>query len=289
VANLSKFTKIGVVLVVISGIALASLVYIDTTVKADYYLKIATSLDENNPSGSTEAIKYYNKAIKSYAGAKDNAGAAKAYVNLGLLHYKFGNSLQVERAVLSAMELGKDNMPEEMQAKAYLLLSSTLEPVKAKEYIAKSLEISQRNHLHALIAQAYVLLGQANEYKANFEAAEESYLKAIDAVQDFSVIDRSFNVRNLYERIAEVYSGGGELDNAIKYYYEALAYTARDERGFATANYMKIIGDLYQEKKNFAKACELWHLAEKEYAFFGAMAPFSISANSSQHTCKIVG
>jgi tetratricopeptide (TPR) repeat protein len=271
---------------VFSIIACASFFYFcDTSIKANYYFKTAVSLDESNPDGSVVAIKYYNKAIKTYLGANNKDNAVKAYINLGLLHYKLGNILQVERAVLSALEYGKDNLSDEMQAKAYLLLASTLEPSKAKLYIEKSLVISKLHHMNSLMAEAYFLQGQTNEYKANFEEAEKSYLQAVAATENMSSIDRSFNAVNLYERLGELYSGGGDIDNAIKYYSQALSYRSMDERGFETANYMKIIGDLYQEKKNYAKACQMWHAAKDEYLFFGAVAPFSISA-SGVATCN---
>jgi tetratricopeptide (TPR) repeat protein len=289
VANTSLSAKISTFFIISLIVAATVFVYADTSVKGNYYFKIAASLDEHNPGGSTEAIKYYNRAIKSYLGAGDNDNAVKSYISLGLLHYKFGNSLQVERVVLAALDLGRDNMSDETQAKSYLLLGSTLEPEKAKVYLEKSLELSKRHNLHGLIAEGYYLLGLNSEYKANFEGAAESYLKAADTVKDFSILDRSFNVQNLYERLAEVYAGGGEIDNAIKYYSEALSYTSRNERGFVTANYMKVIGDLYHEKNNYAKACEMWHQAQEEYAFFGAMAPFTISTANVPHLCTVVG
>lgn len=263
------------------------LYFFDSSIKGNYYFDIAVDLDDKNPKGSGEAVRYYNKAIKTYLNAGDKSGAIQAYINLGLLHYKFGNSLQVERMVLAALDLGKENIPESMRANIYLLLASTSEPEKARKYIEQSLEISKRLHLNSLTAQAYYLQAVSYEYKADFEAAEESYLSAIEAVEGFSTIGSSFDVANLYSRLGELYAGGGETENAIKYYSAALSYSLRDERSFVTANYMKIIGDLYEEKKNMAKACEMWQQSTDEYAFFGAAAPFSTGscgANSMEYS-----
>jgi tetratricopeptide (TPR) repeat protein len=283
----NKVTKICLCFVIVSIISCTSFLYFaDSTLKGDYYFRLAADLDDGNQAGSIVAVKYYNKAIKSYKGANDKNGIVKSYINLGLLHYKLGNILQVERAVLSALEYGKGDIPEETQAKVYLLLASTLEPSKAKLYIQKSLEISKIHHLNTLIAEAYFLQGQSNEYKADFEGAEKSYLQAAAAVENFSSIDQSFNAGKLYERLGEIYSGGGDIDNAIKYYSEALSYSIMEERGFVTANYMKIIGDLYEEKRNYAKACQMWHQAKDEYSFFGAVAPFTIS-KATMATCNV--
>ncbi len=257
----------------------------DSDIKANYYFKIATDLDENMPSGSSEALRYYQKAIKSYTNTGNKRGAVEAYINLGLLHYKFGNILQVERMVLQALDLGDEEIPEGMKSKIYLLLASTLEPESARKYIDKSLEISKRLNLNVMEAEAYFLLGQTNEYKADFENAEKNYLNAIAAVNNFSSLDKFFDAANLYERLAELYAGGGETDKAIQYYYEALGYSMREERGFVTANYMKIIGDLYQENREMAKACDMWNQSKEEYAFFGAVAPFSVSAVKVPRPC----
>ncbi len=274
----------------IIGSAISGYLYFfNSGVKADYYDRIARDLDESHPYGSREAIKYYNKAITTYTKAGDSSNAFEAYINLGLLHYKFGNMQQVEYNVLKALEVGDKNISEEMQAKVYLLLASTLEPEKAKEYVYKSLEISQSLHLNGLMAEAYFLLGQAYEYKAQFEDAEASYLKAVEAVDKFTNLDSFFDAAHLYERLGELYAGGGALDNAIKYYNEALMYSLREERGFVTANYMKIIGDLYGEKRNAVKACEMWKQSEEEYAYFGAAAPFDITENSLHIPCGNVG
>lgn len=274
-----------------TGVAAAgSYLYLfESSLKGNYYFRIASDLDERNPYGSFEAVKYYKKAIKSYDAVGNKGGLVESYIRLGLLHYKFGNMLQVERMVLMAMELGKDDIPEELQAKIYLLLASTLEPEKAKIYIDKSMELSQKLHLKPLMTEAYFLLGVTNEYKANFEEAEANYLKAIDVVNSFSSTDVFINTTKLYENLAELYAGGGEIDKAIQYYYKALDYNLREERGFVTANYMKIIGDLYEEKNNHVKACELWEQSKEEYAFFGAVAPFSVSNSTKSDSCNNLG
>lgn len=274
------------IIFVISATAYIS--YFDSSVKGNYYFKIAKSLDEQNPKGSGEAVRYYKKAIDAFLGADDKSSAAQAYINLGLLHHKFGNALQVERMVLSALELGRDEIPANMKANIYLLLASTSEPEKAEIYINKSLAISEKMHLHSLTAQSYYFLAVSNEYKAEFEEAEKNYLKAIEAVDNFSNIDTSFDVANLYARLGELYAGGGQTGDAIEYYKKALAYSLREERSFVTANYMKIIGDLYKEKQDYAKACEMWGQSKDEYAFFGAIAPFSNSQNGT-NSCPNFG
>jgi len=293
---LKKFVK-GIFLslfclsVVLAAATGAYFTYFESNIKGDYFYKIATDLDEHNPEGSTEALRYYKKAIKSYLGVGNNKNAVEAYINLSLLHYKFGNILQVENNVLKALDLGGGNLPDGTKAKVYLLLASTVEPSRAKGYINDSLKISKAMHLNVLQAEAYFLLGQTYEYKADFENAEQSYLLAIDAVDNFSSIDKFFDAAHLYERLAEIYAGGGQLDKAIKYYYEALAYSMRNERSFITANYMKIIGDLYKEKNDMIKACDLWEQSQDEYAFFGAVAPFTISIDATidSKPCHSVG
>lgn len=261
--------------------------FYESDIKGNYYFKQAVKADEENPYGSSDALRYYQKAIKSYESTGNKKGAVESYINLGLVHYRFGNILQVERLVLKALETGGEDVPEPIKARIYMLLASTVEPVSASQYIAKSLEISKRTHLNVLTAEAYFLLGQTNEYQADFENAEKNYLLAIDAVNNFSSLDKFFDTANLYSRLAELYAGGGETDKAIEYYNNALAYSMREERGFVTANYMKIIGDLYEEKKDMAKACEMWNQSKEEYAFFGAVAPFTVTKVSLSQACDI--
>ncbi len=261
----------------------------DNSIKGDYYYRMAKSLEDRNTSATYEVVKYYKKAIASYKGANDVEGAVDSYINLALLHYSLGNYLQVEQSVLSAMEFGEEKIPDEAKVKVYLLLASTQEPQKSKEYIKKSLEISERNGFNILTAQAYFLLGKTNEYKAEFEDAERNYLKAVNVVKNFANISTEFNAGELYERLGELYAGGGQIDKAIEFYKEALSYNLEGERGFVTANYMKILGDLYKEKRDMAMACHMWIESKKEYAFFGAEAPFSVSNINSSGYCINLG
>ncbi len=274
-----------------AGIILFScyVVIFDSTIKANYYLNKAQKLDNKHPYGSLEAVKYYNKSIKLYEAVENDDGAIQAYINLGLLHYKFGNMLQVERMVLKALNLGKEGLPKELQTKIYLLLASTVPPRKAKLYINKALEISEKLGLRAQSAKAYYLLGKAHEYKAEFEDAEINYMKAVDVVDSFSTMDDFFDAAPLYESLGELYIGEGDLNKAIEYYYKALSHNLREERSVVTANYMKTIGDLYKEKREIPKACEFWAKSEQEYQFFGKPAPISISNLNHSKPCRNIG
>lgn len=254
----------------------ADFYFFNSSYKADLYFKLAYTLDENNVNGSVDAIKYYTKAIKTYEAIDDSQGAITAYIHLGLLHFKFGNVLQVERMVLKALALGQENIPLDLQAKSYLLLASTTPPEKAREYIDKAMKISEELDLQPQIVKGFFLLGKIHEYKAEFEDAERYYLKAVRVIKDHPSTTYFVDMVTLYETLGELYAGGGDTDSAIKFYDEALAHSFRkNPQSVATAQYMKILGDLYNEKKELAKACEFWRKSTEQYNFVSALKPTS--------------
>lgn len=260
----------------------------DSKFKADYYFNKAYDLDEKSPKGSLVALKYYQKAVNTYTAIGDKDGTIGAYIHLGLLHFKFGNVLQVERSVMKALEIGGNNIPRELQAKAYLLVAGTSAPEKAREYVDKALEIANQDDLKPQIAKAYYLLGKTYEYQANFEDAEKSYLKAVQLINDFPSTAYFIDIVSLYESLGELYVGDGEVSKAIKYYDEALAYSFKDDETITTAHYMKVLGDLYSDKNEINKACEFWRKSQDTYAYIGRGKSSAREVNIPDK-CKIAG
>jgi tetratricopeptide (TPR) repeat protein len=235
------------VLVLVATIGTAGYFYFfESKAKADYYFHKAQSLDEANPYGSREAVRYYTKAISSYEAVGDRGAAVNAYIDLGLLHYKFGNITQVERMVLSAMEIGGEDIPKPMKAKAFMLLAGTVEPEKAKKYITQAIAISDELGQKVMTVKSYYILAKIYEYKANFTEAQNSYLKAIKILENIGADDGFFDPEPLYADLAELYVGEGNVNSSITYYEKALgAARANTEHGIAVAIYMKTLGDLY--------------------------------------------
>lgn len=288
---MKKITKITFLAVLVSVIVTSGLFagffyFVNSPFKAKYYFDKAYSLDEQNPQGSVDALKYYKKAIKTYEAIGDKNGVISSYIHLGLLHFKFGNRLQVERCVLTALNLGEENIPRNLKAKAYLLIAGISEPQKSREYIDKALAISVQDDLKPQITKAYYLMGKSYEYEANFEEAEKSYLKAVKIINDYPSTAYFMDIVSLYESLGEIYIGDGKTDEAIKYYDDALAYSFKDDESMVTAHYMKVLGDLYMQKKEIKKACEFWRKSEDTYAYIGRGHTLSSGEVSIPQECK---
>lgn len=264
--------------------------FFETHLKANYYFTKAQDLDNKNPYGSREAIKYYSWAIDSYEALGDRGAAVNAYIHLGLLHHKFGNILQVERMVLSAMQAGGNDIPPMLKAKAYILLASTVEPEHAKAYAWQAIDIADELNQKILAIKSYFILAKIFEYKADFTEAKSIYLKAITMAENLSQEDGFFDPEPLYANLGELYSGEGATLSAINFYEKALiAAKNNEEHGLTVASYMKIIGDLYQERMQTAKACENWNGSRQEYDLLGKQPPMSVLQLSLSDMCQQLG
>lgn len=224
--------------------------FFDSEIKADYYFKKASKLDDANPYGSREAVKYYSQSIKTYNAIHDRGGAVNAYIHLGLLHYKFNNITQVERMVLNAMEVGGDDIPKQVKAKAFMLLASTSEPAKAKEYIKHALDIAAELGQNSLIAKSYFILAKIYEYQANFELAKENYQKAVKISENLTKEDGFFDAESLYSNLGELYRGEGNYKESLKNYQKALAASRNNVKNSGQdIEYEKIINDINAEQR----------------------------------------
>jgi tetratricopeptide (TPR) repeat protein len=263
------------------------LYFFPSHMKANYYFSKAQRLDDESPYGSREAIKYYNLAISNFEAVGDRGSAVNAYIDLGLLHHKFGNITQVERMVLAAMEIGGKDIPQQMKAKAYMLLAGTVEPEKAKEYIKQAIYISGELGQRIMTIKSYFILAKIYEYKADFEDAKKTYIDAIQFAENLDSEDGFFDPEPLYADLAELYEGEGSVLSAIKYYDKALNASKNNaEHGIAAATYMKTIGDLYKQRMQITKACQNWNHSKEEYALIGKQAPNSIIELSMSNSCQ---
>lgn len=275
------------IIFVLAIFASGYLYFFESQVKANYYFQEAQKLDDENPYGSRDAIGYYSKAITSYEAIGDRGAAVNAYIHLGLLHHKFGNIIQVERMVLSAIKIGGDDIPKPLKAKAYMLLASTVEPTRAKIYIKEAIDISGELNQKILEIKSYFILAKIYEYKADFEKSKKAYLTAIKIVESLAPEDGFFDPEALYSNLGELYAGEGTTLSAISFYEKALIATKNNtEHSMAVANYMKILGDLYQTRMETAKACENWNASKEEYAFMGKQPPMSLLLLSISDSCQ---
>lgn len=255
-------------------------------IKANYYLSKAQKLDDESPYCSREAIKYYNIAISEYEAIGDRGSAVNAYIDLGLLHHKFGNITQLERMVLKAMEIGGKDIPEQMKAKAYMLLAGTVEPEKAKEYIKQSIYISGELGQRVMTIKGYFILAKIYEYKADFESAKKTYLQAIKFAETLEPEDGVFDSEPLYADLGELYEGEGNIANSIKYYEKALDISRLNSaHSLTVAAYMQTLGNLYKQRMQIGKACEIWNHSKKEYAIVGKQALMSVIELDMSNSC----
>jgi tetratricopeptide (TPR) repeat protein len=260
--------------------------FFESNMKANYYFQQAQKLDNANPYGAREAIRYYSAAIASYEAIGERGAAVNAYIHLGLLHHKFGNILQVERMVLNAMQMGGNDIPKHLKAKAYMLLASTAEPERAKEYIKEAIAISEELNQKILGIKSYFILAKIYEYKADFEKSKKTYLAAIKIAENLTPEDGFFDPEPLYSNLGELYAGEGAIIDAIYFYEKALAVTKQNtNHSIIIANYMKILGDLYQSKMQPSKACENWIASKEEYILAGKQPPMSVLQLSMSDNC----
>lgn len=259
---------LGIILVAVLAVSAAASWFFlaDSQLKADYHFERAYAMDKQAPKGNRDAFIHYKKAIKTYQAIGDKMGLMKTYIQLGILHWKFGNVLQVERMVLKALDIGEEQLPPAHKVKLYLLIAGTSEPQKAKQYIRTSLQLAEAFELYPEMYNAYYLLGRTYEYKAKFEEAEESYLRAAEIVRKHPTTRYFVDLAKLYESLGELYYGDGRFDLAIEYYDKALVQSFNGDRGVISGYYMKVIGDLYREKNMDQKACEFWKKSIDEYA-----------------------
>lgn len=288
--NLNKAKIILIPTIALMFIALFAtsgyLCFFPNQIKANYYLSKAQKLDDENPYGSREAIKYYNIAISIYESLGDRGSAVNSYIDLGLLHHKFGNITQVERMVLKAMEIGGKDIPEQMKAKAYMLLAGTVEPEKAKEYIKQSIYISGELGQRVMTIKGYFILAKIYEYKADFENAKKTYLQAIKYAENLEPEDGFFDPEPLYADLGELYEGEGNIANSIKYYEKALNISKiNGAHSLTVAAYMQTLGDLYKQRMQISKACESWSHSKNEYAMVGKQALMSVVELSMSNSC----
>jgi len=266
------------------------LYFFESNIKGDYYFQKAQELDEANPYGSREAVKYYKRAIISYDATGNRGAAVNAYIDLGLLHHKFGNITQVERMVLNAMRIGGEDIPKPMKAKAYMLLAGTVEPVKAKRYITQAITISGELGEKVLTIKSYYILAKIYEYQAAFSEAQTAYLRAVKVLEKLTPEDGFFDPELLFADLGELYVGEGNVAGAIHYYEKALKVARGNAmHGMAVALYTKTLGDLYQERNQMARACAHWNQAKDEYTLMGRQAPISILQRSHSEGCQNLG
>ncbi len=271
---------------IFSVFASGYLYFFESRIKANHFFHKAQKLDEANPNGSREAIKYYTRAIASYVAIGDRGATVNAYISLGLLHHKFGNIIQVERMVLNAINIGGDDIPKPMKAKAYMLLASTVEHESAKNYINQALIIADELDQKILAVKSYIILAKIYEYNASFEEAKSTYLKAIKIVEKLEPKDGSFNAEPLYANLGELYEGEGSTSNAIIYYEKALtAEKAHAEHSLTAATHLTILGNLYQAHMQPAKACKKWHDSKEEYIILGKEPPAALIKLSQSNNC----
>ncbi len=284
---LQMLLPIIVLLGVPSMLAFGYFNFFDSNLKAEYYFNKAQELDNATQYGSRDAVKYYNKAITIYENIGNRADAVNAYINLGLLHYKFGNIVQVERMVLRAIEVGGKDIPKPLKAQVYMLLASTVEPIKAKEYIKSASTIADELGLKILSIKSNFILAKIYEYNADFENAKKTYLKAIQIYDSMQPEEGAFDPEPVFANLGELYSGEGNAEGAITYYEKALQENEKNtEHGITAANYMKILGDLYKDHQQITKACENWNKSKEEYILLGKQPPMSLLQLSISEGCR---
>lgn len=280
-AKNSHFLLIGSFLFILSLAFIGACCLWDNTLKASYYMTKAESLDRENPYGSIEALKYYNKSASIYKKLNKRNDLAENYIKIGFLHNKFGNILQVERYMNAALALGDDDFSDNFKTKIYLLLSSILTPDSSLKYIDKALSVASID-IETKV-KAYMLRANALEGKAQFEKAEASYLTALKELQASSSSNNDEAV--LYESLAEIYLGGGNIDKAIDYLGQARNFYQKAGNVVEAANFTKKIGDLYNEKKLTKQACHYWTESIKQYENAGSSIAKSVSGITETMQC----
>ena len=150
------------------------------------------------------------------------------------------------------------------EATFYKLMGSTYYYIPQKDnaiaYWKKCIAIAEPNNYHALLAQCYHNVGVISLEKADYNAAEKYFIKAIDlSKQNNDTTSATFSLH--YRLLATTYDSENKLDKAAKIFQDIIEKTrsARDSANLVES--LLFYTSVLKKKKEFEKAIVFSHEA----------------------------
>ena len=223
--------------------------------------------DINKELSLGDYYKNNNDIVKSYESYKTALSVAikinnknlmyTAYVRLGLLYERIGNSKLSAENQIKALNIADNLSDDWKKARSYNYLGNIFilekDYMQAYDYFIKSAKIDTELKNDKGIAGTYNNIGEVYRYQEQYDKALEYYKKAIP-------INKRMNNNQWlainYENVGSVYFKRGEIKEALNYYNSALEYATmiNDNEGLSSIN--NNIGELYLSQKKTDLALE---------------------------------
>jgi transcriptional regulator with PAS, ATPase and Fis domain/uncharacterized protein HemY len=173
----------------------------------------------------SEALKYYEKALKLSHIEEDSVHLAGLYNMIGMLHKSLGEYAKALEFLILSSEM-KDRLQDK---KSYAHNMNNIgaiyvewnNNVKALEYYQNALDIYDELGMENQIASTLTNIGSILKQKKEYDKALKYFNKAIKISKS---INDNFTVASTLQNIGLLYSEKGDEEKAISFMKEALDY-----------------------------------------------------------------
>lgn len=179
----------------------------------------------------------------------------------------FGVSFsQNQKTIDSVSQVLNQSTIDTVKVNCYIQLGSEYksnEPEKAKEFVDKSLSLSQKINYKKGIANSYHLLGMIHSNLSKNDKAKEYYMFALKINKQLG--DKKA-MSSSYNNIGSIYYREGNYEKALKYYLISLEIDEElnEEKGMASS--YNNVGLIYWAQSNLDKAQDYFQMAVTIYA-----------------------
>ena len=183
------------------------------TIWGEYLLMLGIN---TSITGSTKlALQYFEQANHIFSSLKYNYGIAESYLNIGEVHYNWG---QFNRAL---------------------------------EYFRKAKAISQKHNYQSLYIKSLNYIGKYYHSKGNFEQSLSYYTKAMD---DAKAIGDTTEIMSLYNKIGKDYKTLGNYPKSLHCFMRSRELIPNTDNKIEKATTYNHLGNIYHVLKDYEKA-----------------------------------
>jgi signal transduction histidine kinase len=214
--------------------------------------------NDKHKANYTEALTHYFKALRSFTYLNDSLNEGNIFISLATVLVNLGQDdkalsyHQQAAALFTKMGRRPELATELINLTDMYYSSNRLD--SAEVSVQKALAIAKDLHDNVVQAYAYVHLGNINNRRKNFAAAEKYFLQSIQ-------IGEPAGIENA---LGESYQGLGEMYMAQQQPAKAVPYL---EKHFQLAKSDKDNGEIIEATLNIAQNEFALHHYDKAYAF----------------------
>ncbi|HEX6188323.1 MAG TPA: tetratricopeptide repeat protein [Pyrinomonadaceae bacterium] len=124
---------------------------------------------------------------------------------------------------------------------------------EAKEFATQALELAQANQMETLTARGYIEIGYVDFLLPDYASAERNFQQGLQSAQKSGA---RFNEARARLSLASLYEQTGELDKALPYQEQALAFYRSGGYRTETNQALNLRARLYRQKGDFKSALQ---------------------------------